>query len=230
MRIGERVARISDQVRNADPTSGTQMPTEDELRNALASIPDDLNWEWAEPRLTPLFERADGGSIPGDPALHAVTPLGVAVGFGIEVGPTFARVTSSMAERWETSLEQIETAAFRHLAATVAGVGSNDIQHVVHHGHLVRCLPEPGGWASSAILAGTNELTRIFGPQDQVFTVPARNMLLSFDASAPNNVIADLTVLLEGSDPHPLMLDPFYLLDGELQWEGVSPGLDAASG
>jgi hypothetical protein len=109
-------------------------------------------------------------------------------------------------------------------------VGSNALQHVVHHGHLVRCLPEPGGWASSAILAGTDQLTRIFGPQDQVFTVPARNMLLSFDASTPNNVIADLTVLLEGSDPHPLMLDPFYLVDGELQWEGVSPGLDAASG
>lgn len=71
-----------------------------------------------------------------------------------------------MADRWEANLEQIEAAAFHHLDAAVTRVGARDLQHAVHRGHMMRCLPEPGGWASSVILAGADTVARIFGPQD----------------------------------------------------------------
>lgn len=199
------------------------MPTERDLRRALGEVPQEMNWEWAEPRLTPLFERMDAGGIDGDPTINAVTPLGVAIGFGIEIGPTFARVTKSMAQRWEASVEQIEAAAFRHLEKVVQKLSRKDLQHAVHHGHMARCMPEPGGWASSVILAGEDHVTRLFGPQDQVFTVPARNMLLSFDATVPGQEIVDMTTMLEDMDPHPLLLDPFVLTAGRLTWQGLVP-------
>jgi len=217
-----RSAILSDAYRAQQPTAGTAMPTERELRDALRSIPDDLTWDWARPRFTPLFERADGSGIDGDPQLHAVTSLGVAVGFGVEVGPTFARVTASMAARWEASVGQIEAAAFAHLAEEIRAVGPKDLQHVVHRGHMTRCLPAPGGWASSAILAGDDEIRRIFGPHDQVFTAPSRNALLSFDAGVPMPVVLDLTAMLEEADPHPLLIDPFVLRGGRLTWMGLA--------
>ena len=215
-------AVLSDAFRSQEPTPGTTVPSEAELRRAFESIPEDLNWEWARPRLTPLFERADSDGVPGDPALHTVTPLGVAVGYGIEAGPTFLRVTESMAQRWEANLEQIETAAFEHLARAVRAVGPRQLQHAVHRSHMARCLPEPGGWASSAILAGEEEVRRIFGGHDQVLTVPTRNMILSFDASVPAHAVASVTAMMEDADPHPLLLDAFALVDGRLCWTGLA--------
>lgn len=229
MRVGNATAFVSEEYRSQQPVPGTVMPSEAELRRALGSIPEDLNWDWARIRLTPLFERADAGGIDGDPALHVVTSLGVAVGFGIDVGLTFARVTRSMANRWEASLEQIEAAAFRHLDDAVRNITRADLQHAVHRGHMMRCLPEPGGWASSVILAGADAVMRIFGPQDRIFTVPSRNMLLSFEVSVPDQAIFDVTASLEELDPHPLMLDPFRLIGGRLTWDGVVPDIQDES-
>lgn len=220
---GGRTAELSAGFREERVPPGSVAPTEAELRQAMESIPEEIGWDWAVTRLTPIFDRHDGGGITGDPTLHAVTPLGVAVGFGIEIGPMFARVTTSMARRWEASLEQIEAAAFRHLERAVADIRPSSLQQAVHRGHLVRALAEPGGWASSVILAGEEAVRRIFGAHDQVFMAPGRNVLLSFDAKTPPSVILDLSMLLEESDPHPLMLDPFRLIDGRLSWDGWLP-------
>lgn len=198
------------------------MPTERQIRRALASIPDDITWEWARPRLVPLFERSGAEGTSGDPTINAVAPVGVAIGFGIEIGPMFARVTQSKAERWEASVEQIETAAFEHLDRVTRTLTRRDLQHAVHNGHMLRVLPKPHGWASSVILAGEETLMRIFGGQDQVFTVPARNALLAFDSQVPARVVAEVTIGLEELDPHPLLLDPFVLSDGRLSWEGTA--------
>lgn len=92
IRVGNSTAILSEAFRNQEPVPGTTQPSEADLRGALGAIPEDLNWDWAKPRLTPLFERADAGGVDGDPALHVVTSLGIAIGFGLEVGPTFLRV------------------------------------------------------------------------------------------------------------------------------------------
>src|SRR5919106_4590649 len=154
LRLG-RKAQISTDYLAQPEIPGTVKPSQREIERALDSIPDDFGWQWAEPRLTPIFERPRmSEGVDGDPLLNTVTPLGVAIGFGIEVGPTFARVSRSMAARWEASLEQIEAAAFRHLAEAVGRLCRSDLQHAVHQGHPMRALTVPDGWASSVILAG----------------------------------------------------------------------------
>lgn len=130
------------------------------------------------------------------------------------------------AQGWEASTEQIEAAAFTHLADVIQRVSSKDIQHAVHKGNMTRCLPEPGGWASSAILAGEDEIRRIFGHHDQVFAAPSRNMILSFDAAVPINAVLEMTAMFEDADPHPLLLDPFFLRDGRLAWAGIDADHD----
>ena len=185
-------------------------------------MPDELSWDWAAARLVPVFERGYGEGVTGDPMVNSVSHLGIGIGFGIDFGPLLGRVTQSMAQRWETSVEQMERAAFAHLAEVLSGIGGGDLQPVVHHGHLFRALGKPAGWASSAILAPQAEVVRIFGTRNAIFTAPARNSLLAFAPGTPAHAVAEVTLQLESLDPHPLVLDPFVMEDGILRWEGLA--------
>jgi hypothetical protein len=220
IRAGDRTMTFVDDA--DDARDGVDVPSMDEVNAALAQVPEDLNWDWASRRLIPLFERGYAEGVSGDPMVNSVTHLGVGVGYGIDFGPCVGRLTRSMAQRWEASLEQIEHAAFAHLAEVAAGVVSGDLQSVVHQGHFFRVLGQPEGWASSVVLAGDAELIRIFGVRDAVFTAPARHCLVAFAPGTPARVVAELTVQLESMEPHPLVLDPFILEDGRLRWDGLA--------
>jgi hypothetical protein len=126
-----------------------------------------------------------------------------------------------MGQRWETSVEQLERAAFAHLTEVVADVSPSDVQPIVLQGHFFRALTVPLGWSSSVILAGESELIRIFGTRDALFTAPTRHSLLAFGQGTSTRVVAGITVECELQDPHPLQLDPFLMADGLLQWEGA---------
>ncbi len=205
---------------------GVEVPSPEEIEAAFQGIPEDLNWEWASRRLIPIFERGYAEGVAGDPMVNTVTSLGVGIGFGIDFGPVFGRVTRSMAQRWEASVEQIEHLAFAHLAEVAATVRQRDLQSVVHHGHLFRALGEPGGWASSMVLAGADELTRIFGSRDATFVAATRNSLLAFGPGTPERAIDQITFMLESADPNPLRIEPFVMEDGVLRWEGAELDLD----
>jgi len=210
-----------------EPQDGVELPSLEEIEAALRNVPDDLTWEWAEARLVPLFERGYGEGASGDPMVNTVSHLGVGIGFGIDFGPLLGRVTQSMAERWESSADQVEHAAFAHLAEVVSGIGPRDLQSVVHQGHLFRALGEPGGWASSVILADQAEVARVFGTRNAIFTAPARNSLLAFAPGTPAHAVAEITIQLESMDPHPLGLDAFVMESGVLRWEGLAEADEA---
>ena len=227
LRAGDRVMTFIPPA-DGDDSDGVERPTEEEVQAALEGVPDELSWEWAAPRLIPLFERGYTEGVTGDPMINTPTNLGVGIGFGIDFGPAFGRVTRSMAQRWEASVEQIEHAAFAHLAEVAAAVTRADLQTVVHQGHFFRALGVPPGWASSVVLAGGDELMRIFGTRDAIFTTPSRGALLAFAPATPPGAIAEITVGLEQADPHPLLLDAFVLEDGELRWGGMETNLEDA--
>jgi hypothetical protein len=225
IRAGDRTMTF---VRDGDEPDGAELPSAEEIEAAFSELPDELSWDWAAPRLIPLFERGYGEGIGGDPMVNAVSHLGVGIGFGIDFGPVFGRVTQSMARRWEASVEQIQHTAFQRLADVAATVNRSDLQSIVHRGYLFRALGTPGGWASSIILAGETELIRIFGSRDAIFTLPARNSLLAFAPGTPSRAVVEVTVQLESMDPHPLGLDPFWMEDGVLRWEGLDEGVEDA--
>ncbi len=203
----------------ADPSVD---PSIEEVEAALATVPEHIGWDWAVDRLIPVFERGYAEGVAGDPMVNTATAVGVGIGFGIDLGPVIARVTKSMAERWEASVEQIERAAFAHLAEVVADIGPGHVQPMVIQGHFFRALTHPPGWASSVLLAGETELIRIFGTRDAFFTAPARHSVLAFGLGTPTRVVAAITVECELLEPHPLQLDPFLLEDGVLTWDGAA--------
>lgn len=205
-----------------DAEDGIQQPSIEEIEAALRAAPAEIDWDWASRRLIPLFERGYTEGITGDPMVNTVSRLGIGIGFGIDFGPCFGRVTRSMARRWESSIEQIEAAAFAHLAELVPDVTSADLQSVVHQGHLFRALSVPGGWASSIVLADEAEIVRIFRTRDAAFTCPSRNSLVAFAPGTPARVVGQITAELEAVDPHPLLIDPFVMEDGVMQWGGLA--------
>lgn len=225
IRAGDRTMTF---VRDADEPDGAALPSGDEIEAAFSTLPDELTWDWAAPRLIPLFERGYGEGFTGDPMVNVVSHLGVGIGFGLDFGPVIGRVTQSMAGRWEASVEQIEHAAFRHLADVAATVTRSDLQSVVHRGHFFRVLGKPDGWASSIILAGEAELIRIFGTRDAIFTLPARNSLLCFGQATPSRALLEVTLQLESMDPHPLQIEPFEMEDGVLSWDGTTDEVEDA--
>lgn len=226
MRVGSAIAAFRPGYGEEELPDGIERPSEDEIRDALAGLPAEMTWDWAAPRLVPLFERGYAEGITGDPMVNTVTALGVGIGFGIDLGPMLGRVTRSLATRWEVSVEQLETAAFARLAEVASTVTARDLQPVVDRGHFYRALGVPHGWASSMVLAGEDHLTRIFGPHDQVFIAPARHALLAFNAGTPSRAIVEITIQMESLDPHPLQMDPFVLIDGTLSWDGQREQLE----
>ncbi len=228
---GHRVVHAGDRTMTFIPPpaaddDGVELPSREEVELALSQVPDDLSWDWVAPRLIPLFERGYTDGITGDPLVNSVSHLGIGIGYGIDFGPVFGRVTHGMAERWEASVEQIEHFASSRLAGVTATIRPADLQSVVHRGHFFRALGIPGGWASSIVLAAEAELIRIFGTDDAIFTAPARSSLLAFAPATPRRVVEEVTFQLENADPNPLQLDPFVMEGGVLRWLGLDPGLD----
>src|SRR3970040_654107 len=113
----QRLIRAGDRTMTFVPADdemqdSVELPSLEEIDAALSEVPNELSWDWAAKRLVPLFERGYAEGATGDPMVNTVSHLGVGIGFGIGFGPLLARVTLSMAQRWEASVEQLERAAF----------------------------------------------------------------------------------------------------------------------
>lgn len=197
-----------------------RLPGRKELRRAIEAVPERMDWDWARDRLVPVFERPGFEPIPSDPRLLTVVPPAVTIGFGIDLGPALAKVSERLCDQWECSLEQIQAVAFENLRRPTGTLDGKAVERANFGGHLIRVMRLPDG-CSSSILLVQDELMRIFGDQDQVFTAPARSLLLSFPMTTPARVVGEITVDLEEMDPHPLLMDPFVLQEGTLVWEGT---------
>ena len=189
------------------------------MRRAVARMPKPVPWSWAGPRVLPLLSgpRLDR---PGEEMLHSVAGIGCAIIFGLPLGPRFAFVDRDVAERWECTVAQVETAAMENLARLAAKLQPRDAPPGSLSGRIVRVLTDRP-WASSLILL-PDELVRVFGHHDQVFVTPGSGTLLSLPVDMPTHAIADIAVDFEMAERWPLFLDPFMLEDGVLGWCGLA--------
>ena len=189
------------------------------MRRAAAKMPKPVPWSWAGPRVLPLLSgpRLDR---PGEEMLHSVTGIGCVIIFGLPLGPRFVFVDRDVAERWECTVAQVETAAMENLARLAAKLQPRDAPPGSLSGRIVRVLTDRP-WASSLILL-PDELVRVFGHHDQVFVTPGSGTLLSLPVDMPTHAIADIAVDFEMAERWPLCLDPFVLEDRVLGWCGLA--------
>ncbi len=187
------------------------------LHRATREMPRPIPWEWARPRLLPLLAgpRLDPR---GEELVRTVMDPGCAVVFGLELGRAFALVDAPVAERWECTAEQIRDVALANLQGRAAALGPEAVTSGTLSGRIVR-ISRATPWTSSLVLVA-DELIRLFGSHDQLIAAPGSATLISFEADTPPPVIADIVVDFEMNDPHPLLIDPFALVDGRLVWPG----------
>jgi uncharacterized protein YtpQ (UPF0354 family) len=187
-------------------------------------MPRPVPWEWAKPRLLPLL---CGPVIdpPGERVIRTVCGPGCAIEIGMDLGGVFPVVDAPVAERWETSPDQLRDAALANLRRRTARLSQATLNTGAFSGRIVRMLRGPAGYAASLVLL-QDELMRVFGSQDQVFAAPGRSLLVSFPIDAPLDVVVDTVIDLELSERLPLMLDPFVLTGGRLLWQPAADEVD----
>jgi len=178
-------------------------------------MPKPLPWDWARPRLVPLL----AGQHLGPELVTVLGRPGCAVIFGVEVNGAHLLVDRQVARRWETSDAQLEAAAMRNLDRRAARLTPSDVRTGTLAGRIVRVLDQVP-WASSLLLS-PEHLVRVFGAHDQVFGTPKRGVLMSFSADVPTRVIAHIVVDAEVNAAWPLLLDPFFLENGQLLWQDL---------
>jgi hypothetical protein len=93
-------------------------------------------------------------------------------------------------------------------------------------GYQIRLVQKEPAWASSLVLAPTS-LKRLFGSHDQLIATPNRATVLSLPDNTPVPIAADIVVDFEAASASPLMIDAFFIRDGEVGWIGA---LDATDG
>jgi hypothetical protein len=187
------------------------------LARASKNVPKPVPWDWAKPRLVPLlagprFDR------PGDEVIRATAGPGCAIEIAMDLGTVQPLVDVSVAQRWECTPEQLRDAALANLRARLAKLPPAAAAAGTLSGRIVRILRQPRACAASIVLL-TDELIRLFGPADQVFAAPTRDILISFPINTPPQVIADAVIEWEMNEAMPLMSEPFVLLDGQLHWQ-----------
>ena len=189
-----------------------------EFNQALKAVPRPVPWEWAQPRILPLFAgpRFDP---PGESLARATAALGPAIEFGLPVGPGFARVDRHVAERWEVTVEQLLDRAMANLRERAAGLDAGLVVTGVLSGRAIRLLDGNPPWASSLLL-DRDELERVFGAADQIFAAARTDCLVSALLDIPTRAFAEIVIDLEHEDES-LWLDPFILEGGELRWTGM---------
>lgn len=215
---------VTEAYRSWKAPKGVISPGRRDIAKAMDTIPADMGWDWSQPRLMPVLERPGSDRMPDDPYLRAIADCGIGYGFGLEIGPMFARVTRQMADGWERSDDTIRDVALANLRRRLADDAPGfEVPQEADDALVVRALSTPQGFATSVLLV-PDALTRIFGDVDQIFTAPARPMLLAFAGDTPPEVVKLMTAEAERLDPHPLKLDPFRLTGGRLIWDGRATG------
>ena len=204
------------QIRTSFRRTARLIRNDREFLRAARRMPKPVPWDWAAPRLIPLLA-GPRNDTPGEDLVRTPSQLGPALTFGIDLGGHFPLVDRTVAERWETSPEQLLHVSFENLRRRAAAVGGGSVETWVRSGYVVRVLRQPVGFASSMLLV-PDELRRLFGGHDQVFGAPGRHTLVSFPAEMPTATVANIHVDMEMDELMPLFLLPFAMEDGSLIW------------
>ena len=189
------------------------------LQRGARRMPRPAAWDWARPRLLPLLA-GPCIDVDSDGPIRATVPLGCTVVFAVDLGRAFAIVDGPVANRWECTVDQISDVAFDNLRRRASRLDAGLVRGGSLSGYPIRILRYRPLWATSLVLVA-DELRRLFGGSDQLLLAPERSTLIGLPLSVPGRIAADILVDFEEGAAWPLMLDPFTLVDGTIEWSGA---------
>ena len=194
---------------------------------ALESVPRALDWPDVRDHIVPVFPRIRPYPEGMPEPLRVVAPPGVAVGFGIDVGPAFMSVSAELLERWPISEEALLQHALTNLALRMAAVHPDELLDSWIDRLPVRVLQASAGCASAYVLL-PDALQRILGPRPQLIVAPMRNLLISVPIGADRDLVAWIFAEIASQDPNALAPAGFLLCDGTMAIEPLGDAFGTA--
>jgi hypothetical protein len=173
-----------------------------------------LTWRDIAGHVLPVFERAHPYDV--EPPAHAIVPPGVTVGFGVDLGPAFARVGASQLEHWPVDLDGLTERALRNLRRRTRHARDYDLIREPIGGVTTVAFQSRDGWASTAILV-PEAIERLFGPRPALFIAPSRDLLLGLPDDVDLGFATWLAEEFEAEDPNALRLEAFEWRDGAIR-------------
>jgi hypothetical protein len=206
-----------------DVGNGVVQATPEAVMRAMGGLPPDLDWEVMAPNVIPILpRRRPMPPMTGEP-FRVTLPPGIPTGFGIDIGPAFLVVGSSLLETWPIGPAELVATGLDNLRVRTAGIRPRDIVRQSVDSIPLRVL-QSGLWCASALLLAPDELVRIFGPDPQCLIAPMRDLLVSMPPETDRAFVGWLNDEFSEMDPNGLAVDAFALEDGALRYEALGVG------
>jgi hypothetical protein len=172
-----------------------------------------FTWEAVADDILPVFERARPFSFKVDPPALTALPPGVSVGFGVDAGPAFMRISTTHLATWPIDVETLAARALANLRERTRRLDARDVRLGQIEGIEVDLFESGDGWASTTVLL-PDAMGRLFGPGPNLFVAPWRDLLIRLPADVDLAFATWLTEELEAEDPNALRLEAFEWRDG----------------
>ncbi len=142
-----------------------------------------------------------------------MVPPGVTIGFGVDLGLAFARVSIAHLGEWPIDLAGLTERALRNLRKRARHATDYDLVEEPVGGVRTTAFQSRDGWASTAVLV-PEAIERLFGREPALFIAPSRDLLVRLPADVDLDFATWLTEEFEATDPNALRLEAFDWRDG----------------
>ncbi|HEY3335740.1 MAG TPA: hypothetical protein VGK16_10960 [Candidatus Limnocylindrales bacterium] len=221
-RRAKRRRKAGKQYRTWDLGNGIEQATPEAVFRAMGGLPPDLDWEVLAPNVIPILPRRRPLPPQAGEPFRVTLPPGIPTGFGIDIGPAFLVVGTSLLESWPIGPADLVATGLDNLRARMRNVRARDLVSQDIDGVPVRVLQSGLGCASALVLA-PDELARIFGDGPQCLIAPMRDLLISLPVDADRSFVGWLNEEFSAMDPNGLELDAIVLGAGTLRYEALRP-------
>lgn len=179
---------------------------------------DERGFEWDDvgDDVLPIFERARPLSSEVDPPARTIVPPGVTIGFGVDLGLAFARVSVVHLAAWPVGLQAVTERALRNLRKRARHATDYDLVEEPIGGVRAVAFQSRDGWASTAVLV-PEAVERLFGRAPGLFIAPSRDLLVRLPPDVDLEFATWLTEEFEATDPNALRLEAFDWRDGTMR-------------
>ena len=173
-------------------------------------------WKDVASDILPVFERARPSGYPVDPPALTVLPPGVTVGFGVDAGPAFMRISTTHLAHWPVDLPGLADRALDNLRHRTREVDERDLLRDAVDDVPVAVFQSRDGWASTTVLL-PEAMDHLFGPGPALFIAPSRDLLIGLPVEVDTEFATWLTEEFEAIDPNALRLEAFEWRDGSVR-------------
>ena len=221
-RRAKRRRKAGKQYRTWDLGNGIEQATPEAVFRAMGGLPPDLDWEVLAPNVIPILPRRRPLPPQAGEPFRVTLPPGIPTGFGIDIGPAFLVVGTSLLSSWPIGPADLVATGLENLRSRLRAVRTRDLVGQDIDGIPVRVLQSGVGCASALVLV-PDELARIFGVEPQCLIAPMRDLLISMPLDTDRAFVGWLNEEFSTMDPNGLELDAFALEDGTLRYEVLRP-------